>query len=825
MISLEDKLVDEAVHVDSDAYDKIIGEEDTPTSSEPDMITEIENEKEQSDNFKEIERRAQINDFIIAWSQRPQSHYEALVPYIKGMTVNKVKDYALEFMNQMKYASDTQQYPDAVLTYFNDVSIPVNRRINAHMLGVLSPTVEILLREIEKPNNSNTTSDNMSDQQPAPTIPIPPNPPGFTKIPQILDPDDLGDEGLVQSNHTITQIINFGLKKFNIEPAQQRRYIMDLIRTNKLFYATNRNALRDLLSSVIKHQPTVNAFLDWLESVAPLYLSPGEPFYRMMNGGMGPMGMDPNAAQMPGMNPMIQQLMGNLPPQQAQMVMQNLFANNKSAEQQRQAEEDARMDRDVQRLYKVMTIKMLSSAMDPSAQGQKNPMADMQSQYLMQGWRPSEVIQPDGTRKIEWLPPYAQQGGGQGSPFQDVQSIIGLVSSIISLTGAAGKGSDLNETLTKVFMEKMMADPVDQMLKLKQATEQLGLSRSGPSMDPVKQLELQMQMAKLENEKTFGLKQLEIQEKQMMREEDRERAHEQQSNQNIEMLMKFVPGVINNMAMPVIQKFFGGGQQQQPPVMGMGQPPQQQEEYSGTMFNPQPPNYGKANRLVKSGMGTPVGGILNDNDYYVDPQNGPTMSSVQEQGELQKEAEMRRRIEDKVLHRINMTHLRNNMEPPFQEAAAQKQGYTKEELMTLSNEELAQIGQVINSQRQKYESSINDYNEVVRMRQEQIQQQGVMTMTEEEYQPAQEQQQQHPPVVSQEEYNKRFNIPEGTDPNDDGLGGQTISEEDYEASTSTAASEGQTVDFSDDQPVAVGQTPPQQQDSLLSEEDLSADGV
>jgi hypothetical protein len=727
-------------------------------------------------------------------------------------------------MNQMKYANDNGLYPNAVLTYFNHTSLPVTRRINVNMLDTLAPTVNILLDEIEKPNNSGGSNSAMSyepqqQQQQPPSIPIPPNPPGaFNKIPQILDPDDLGDEGLVQNNHTITQLINFGLKKFNIEPVQQRRYLMDLIRTNKLFYSTNRNALRDLISSVVKHQPTVNSFLDWLESIAPIYLLPGEPFYRMMNGGMGM--FDPNnpqAAQVPGMNPMIQSLMGNLPPAQAQMVMQNLFANNKSSEQQRQAEEDAQLDRQVSRLYKVMTISMLKNAMDPNAQGQKNPAMDMQQQYMMQGWKPSEVIQPDGTRRIEWLPPYAPQGGGQGSPFQDVQSIIALVQSIISLTGAAGKGTDLNETLTKVFMEKMMADPVDQMLKLKQATETLGLSHSGPTIDPVKQLELQMGLTKLNNEKEFGLRQLEIQERQMQREAAREEAHEQQSNQNIEMLMKFVPGVINNMAMPVIQKFFGGGGQQgqgqqgppQPPMMGMPQ-----EEYSGTMFAPQQQNYGKATRLVKQGMGTPVGGILNDNDYYVDPQNGNPMSGIEEQGELQKQAEMRRQIEDEVMHKINMSHLRNNMSPPFEQAAAQNEGFSKEQLMTLSNEELAQIGQVINNQRQKYESSINDYNEVVMLRQQQSQQE------EQQYQPTSEQQ-QHPPVVDMETYKERFNLPEGTNLEDDGLGGETISEEEYEQSSSGTSSQEQqqVVDFSDDSPP----TPVQGQDSLLSDEDLSAD--
>ena len=80
-----------------------------------------------------------------------------------------------------------------------------------------------------------------------------------------------------------------------------------------------------------------------------------------------------------------------------------------------------------------------------------------------------------------------------------------------------------------------------------------------------------------------------------------------------------------------------------------------------------------------------------------------------------------------------------------------------------------------------------------------------------------------PPVVDPEEYRKRFNMPEGTDLESDGV----ISEEDYEAATSSSQSaegeqEGQqVVDFSD--------SPPQQgqggQDSLLSDDDLSAEDV
>jgi hypothetical protein len=152
------------------------------------------------------------------------------------------------------------------------------------------------------------------------------------------------------------------------------------------------------------------------------------------------------------------------------------------------------------------------------------------------------------------------------------------------------------------------------------------------------------------------------------------------------------------------------------------------------------------------------------------------------------------------------------MSPPFEQEAAHNEGFSKEQLMTLSNEELAQIGQVINNQRQKYESSINDYNEVVMLRQQQQQSQ---QEEEQQYQP-----QQHPPVVDMETYKERFKLPEDTNLEDDGLGGETISEEEYESSSgSTSASQEQVVDFSDDSPTPVQS----QSDSLLSDEDLSAD--
>src|SRR5690349_3749915 len=267
---MSDKLLDDAAQVDSDKYDEILS-------------STIEKEKEESDNSKEIERRAQINDFIIEWSKHPDMHYTEVGDMLQ-MHPPKVNDFAGEFIFVMKQSSENKTYPKSVTDYFNHPSIPATRRLTPLMLQNIAPAIDGFLKSIEKPNNSEVISDNVAQQPPQPTIPMMPNPPhtGFKQIPDMLDPDDLGDEGLVANNHTITQLISFGLKKFTPESLQQRRYIMDLIRSNKLFYATNRNALRDLLSSVIKHQPTVNAFLDWLEGVAPIYLTPGEPFYRLM---------------------------------------------------------------------------------------------------------------------------------------------------------------------------------------------------------------------------------------------------------------------------------------------------------------------------------------------------------------------------------------------------------------------------------------------------------------------------------------------------------------------------------------------------------------
>lgn len=82
---------------------------------------------------------------------------------------------------------------------------------------------------------------------------------------------------LVEKSHTLEELIAFGLGKFEVS---NDTYLVDIIKTNHLFYSTNRNALKDLLHSVIKHKPTADSFLDWLEATVPVYLKEGESFYK-----------------------------------------------------------------------------------------------------------------------------------------------------------------------------------------------------------------------------------------------------------------------------------------------------------------------------------------------------------------------------------------------------------------------------------------------------------------------------------------------------------------------------------------------------------------
>jgi hypothetical protein len=82
-------------------------------------------------------------------------------------------------------------------------------------------------------------------------------------------------EYLTENRQVFEEIIEFGLGKFGVDP-DQSKYAVDLIRTNKFFYLTNRNALKDLLESIIKHKHTSEAFMDWLYTICPIYLVDSE---------------------------------------------------------------------------------------------------------------------------------------------------------------------------------------------------------------------------------------------------------------------------------------------------------------------------------------------------------------------------------------------------------------------------------------------------------------------------------------------------------------------------------------------------------------------
>lgn len=86
---------------------------------------------------------------------------------------------------------------------------------------------------------------------------------------------------LVEKNHTLEELITFGLEKFEVSDEKNRKYVIELVSSNHFFYSTTRAALKNLLSHIIKHEPTLNAFFDWLETVAPIYLKEGEVFYKI----------------------------------------------------------------------------------------------------------------------------------------------------------------------------------------------------------------------------------------------------------------------------------------------------------------------------------------------------------------------------------------------------------------------------------------------------------------------------------------------------------------------------------------------------------------
>lgn len=89
-------------------------------------------------------------------------------------------------------------------------------------------------------------------------------------------------ESLTPNGNTFEEIIEFGLSKFR-ENNKENEYIVAVIRSNKSFFSMTKFALQDLLSSTIKHKPIVNSFMEWLESVCPIYLKDSEPFYGRKN--------------------------------------------------------------------------------------------------------------------------------------------------------------------------------------------------------------------------------------------------------------------------------------------------------------------------------------------------------------------------------------------------------------------------------------------------------------------------------------------------------------------------------------------------------------
>lgn len=761
--------------------------------------------------FNEIEkreRRVRIIKFLKEYSRNINRDYQTVATHL-GLAEKTGYKYLKEFIDVVISAADQDRFPNAVATYFNDLSIPKDERLVIGDIQILLPVVKRysdyntdairndgttdydLEQQHEKDLISNEDNINVSIMSNT-TTSLPPTQQSqqapFKKIQTIFDPDDVDE--IHPNSHTITQLINFGLKKFPDIPQHHRKQIMDLLRTNRVYYATNHMALRDILSSVVKHQPTVNSFLNWLEGICPIYLLPGEPFYAgnnaIMGGGAGNQGFNPMMMQNPQQQ-QIQQMFPNLTPFQQMQILQNMQQNRQMSAEEKALKEDESIDRAINRYVKLMTMKMLNQSAEQSpqggGQGGSGAMGmDLMTMIASGAIIPRETVGPDGTRSMQYMPAWMmqQQQQGQGNALNSVDGVLSLVKTIMEMSG--NKGNSLTEEITKMMVGKMMSDPVEQIVKLKEMGDKLGFGAGAGNKSGLSEAEamrLRLEMQRMDNEKEFGMKQLEMQREAQIREETREARHEQQSNENINMLMQFVPSVIQNMAGPIIKKFIGGGSAPAPAAAGPmmmpngymppnNQPPQQpniMEQLLG----------GNDRNLQKITSGA-VGGVISADEPMIDPRVSQ-YNTMEEQQRIENERRLREQIEQEVLHKVNVHNLRNSVEQSQPQEDDLATVDIKSRLKTLPYDKLVEYGERLRASKQQWDETEAAYNEILSQYNEQQQEQPVV-------------QQQSPqmsyPFLQEQEKKDGFEIPEGVDLNSDGLEGMeageenVISEEEYE---------------------------------------------
>lgn len=585
--------------------EEVITENDNDEQQENEVVTEPEPKQNNLAGInakRNVNKKANSIRFFILFSQNPDKSYSEIAKSI-GVSKELARKYLNELVGVVISCIDNDTYPIGVLRYYNDASIPPQQRLTAGHLQELKPVliryndtnIDSLLTQKKEPEAVTITDEQMlinnavnaeiqQEEEETSNIRTP-----FKKFNEFKERQDQLNTNprVINENSPIADVIEFGINNAGVPDRAKIKRIKTLFMSSPNFYLMDEAKFVELLESNGIKDKSLSTFMNWFKNVAPIKPSERVGFLNFQKQQLQQQNGNNNGGRFNNFNisdydDLAQFLYHEgvysygYPPNHPM----NVQAYRRYQEDKRLEEEERKMTRQFNMAMKKQMMEMSMGGGMNRMMGQSNPNIAFDERYLVERGIVTPEISYDenGNKTVRLVPTgrtlYDTQPQQKTDSFtESLNTFARVVDAVrpMMMSSQQGQGTTQNPILDKVLtvmLERLMSKVEEDPSKV--VHNQLSLLNEVKSFFPQPEqksltnddIKLQIELAKINNDKVFSLKEIELKEKHHELELQRIAESKDDSKNNIEMIMGWLEKGFKVFE-PILGKIllgqFGGG--------------------------------------------------------------------------------------------------------------------------------------------------------------------------------------------------------------------------------------------------------------------------
>lgn len=607
---------------------------------EEEEVTPVEVKK--PDNLNEINRRRKLEKkinairFLTYFALNPDSSYKQIAADLR-IKPETARTYLKDYANVVVNSINNKTYPQSVVSYYNEYSIPKDQRLNVGHVQDLKPVIlrynkvnidsAIKELEVEDPYTKIANeivgegeTEGTEEEEPGPYKQYN----EYKRERQVVN-----TVTTINENSPISDVIEFGLQNSGQIDMGKIRRIKTMFSSSPIFYLNDEAKFTELFESNGIKEKELATFMNWFKNIAPIKPAERVGFLSFKNINMPTAGQQQKQFSKFNINEYddYAQYLYNEGVYKYGLTPDNpinVESYNNWLEKKKQKEEEDKLQRQMSLLTKKMMFDMQARALGGNGMlmngNQQQGIAFDERQLVERGVLLPEITYNENGQRITKLiptgrpfnPMYEQQPQQRDTFTESINTFSRFIEAVKPMLQPNGGNQSQNPLMDKVMtlvferlINKVEENPVktvetqlsilNQMKTMFPQQEPRGLDKDAAAFE--------LEKFKIQNDVLLANREIDIKEKHWQIEQQRMENEKHESKGNIEYMMDII-GKGFEWFKPILGQIvmgqIGGGLNSMgmPPMMGnpvpdmiQQQPPSPfipQEDNSMNDFTPPP---------------------------------------------------------------------------------------------------------------------------------------------------------------------------------------------------------------------------------------------